>query len=159
MSNTTTRIYSFTFNTYESGHFTATRYPAGAAVGGDWVCVADSEAEAESLAHAAADNEWSAPESRDPHGFTVEFCDSQALSEAPSAEAFEAEFRRVFGSIEVADGGGLTYYSAEGWPEPVLYDFGKGAEVLARFADGHGATERGDSEVCAALEAAGAVIG
>lgn len=78
-----------------------------------------------------------------------EFCAAGA-----SAEAFEAEFRRVFGSCNVAFGAVF----ADGWPEPVRYDFGKGAEVLVRFDDGHGATEKGDAEVCAALEAAGAVL-
>ena len=79
----TTRVYSFTFNTYESGDFTAMRYPAGVAVCSDWACIADSDAEAERLAHHAAENEWTAPESRDPHGFTIEFVDSSPLADVP----------------------------------------------------------------------------
>lgn len=70
-----------------------------------------------------------------------------------SANAFEAEFERVFGSCNVYDG-----HCADGWTEPVKYDAAKALPVLARFDDGHGATERGDAEVCVALEAAGAVL-
>lgn len=81
-----------------------------------------------------------------------EFCAAGA-----SAEAFEAEFRRVFGSCNVAFGGNVAFGAvfADGWPEPVRYDAAKALPVLARFDDGHGATEKGDAEVCAALEAAG----
>ena len=67
---------------------------------------------------------------------------------------FTSEFARVFGSVNV-DGDGVF---ADGWPEPVRYDEDKALPVLAGFDDGHGATERGDAEVCAALEAAGAVL-
>ena len=74
-------------------------------------------------------------------------------------DTFVTEFERVFGSIEISDGGGLTYYSAVGWPEGVLYDAGRAVRVLAGFSDGHGLTETGDAEVCDALERAGAVIG
>ena len=68
--------------------------------------------------------------------------------------SFTGEFGRVFGSVNV-DG---NRFFADGWDESVEYDTEKGAEVLARFADGHGATEKGDAEVCRALEVAGAVL-
>lgn len=70
--------------------------------------------------------------------------------------ALVTEFRRVFGECYVHDDGGLF---AADWPESVRYDEDKAVPVLARFDDGHGATEKGDAEVCRALEAAGAVIG
>ncbi len=69
-------IYSFDLGNYEDGHFTATRYPANCAVGGDWVCVASSDLEAYALALKAAREEWLAPDTRDYNAFKVEFVDS-----------------------------------------------------------------------------------
>ena len=66
-------VYSFNFVDFEDGTITATRYPVGAAVGGDWVCVADDDAGAEKLARVAAVEEWAAPESREPHDLRIEF--------------------------------------------------------------------------------------
>lgn len=74
--NKTTRIYSFDLSNFEAGEFVATRHPANRAVGGDWVCAADSDEEAIALAHVAAEEEWCAPEGRHHHSFTVTFIDA-----------------------------------------------------------------------------------
>lgn len=66
-------IYSFDLTNYEEGRFTATRFPNGSAVSGDWVCSAPDDAAALDLARKAAFKEWNAPESRDPQAFAVEF--------------------------------------------------------------------------------------
>jgi hypothetical protein len=75
----TSFVYSFDLTSYESGRFTATRYPAGVAVGGDWVCVAPSDEEARQLAEDAAQAEWAAPDTRGPLDFEVEFKDSTSV--------------------------------------------------------------------------------
>ena len=63
------------------------------------------------------------------------------------------EFWRVFGNCHVtADG-----IYADGWPDAIAYRADVAVQVLGRFADGHGTTEAGDAEVCAALEEAGAL--
>ena len=67
---------------------------------------------------------------------------------------FIDEFHRVFGSCDELDG----FISADGWPESFRYDEKKAVQVLAAFPDGHGETESGDAEVCAALEAACALL-
>lgn len=70
-------IYSFDLSRYEAGQLTATRYPDTCAVSGDWVCTADSDALALALAHAAAETEWAAPETRHFADFDVEFLDAR----------------------------------------------------------------------------------
>lgn len=76
------------------------------------------------------------------------------------SDKFQSEFKRVFGSCNTYGGScgiDLAYFADE-WLEPITYDEDKASAVLARFGDGHGVTEKGDAEVCAALEAAGAVV-
>ena len=69
-------VYSFDLSDYESGQFAATRFPDDYAVSGDWVCRADTDAEALTLAHEAAETELAAPEDRAPHDFDVTFVNS-----------------------------------------------------------------------------------
>lgn len=72
-------IYSFDLSDFEGGKFTAKRYGDNVAVGGDWVCCADSDEEALELAHVAAEEEWGAPKSRNYDDFEVVFVDSRQL--------------------------------------------------------------------------------
>jgi hypothetical protein len=72
-----------------------------------------------------------------------------------SAYVFADEFCRVFGSIYIDDEGRVR---AEDWPEYVRYDEETATAVLAAFPPMYGVTETGDSDVCAALDAAGARI-
>ena len=73
-----------------------------------------------------------------------------------------AEFARVFGENKTTDSTIRTFayihFAASGWPESYDYDCRLAAEVLGNFPTGHGTTEAGDAEVCAELEAAGAVL-
>lgn len=69
-------IYSFDLSNFEEGKLIATRYPDNVAVGGDWVCAANSDAEAIELAHEAAFEDWGSPRERDYDDFEVEFVDS-----------------------------------------------------------------------------------
>lgn len=74
-------IYSFDLSNFESGRFTATRYPASCAVSGDWICSAQSDDEALERALAAAAEEWLEPQARHWSEFTVEFVDSHRMTE------------------------------------------------------------------------------
>jgi len=87
------------------------------------------------------------------------WCEADARTEAASA-ALRAEMRRVFGApAEAASlGGGLALAHVDGWPERVTYRAAEAVAVLRGFGDAHGATEAGDAEVCAAVEAAGAFV-
>ena len=64
------------------------------------------------------------------------------------------EFRRVFGSVNQDQNGRVW---ADGWPDGVEYDVDVAIPVLQQFPDNYGRDERGDAEVCTALENAGAV--
>jgi len=66
-------IYSFNLGDFEAGQFIATRHPDNRAVGGDWVIVAANDAAVLEAASLAAEEEWSAPETRLADDFTVEF--------------------------------------------------------------------------------------
>ena len=70
-------LYSFDLSD-PGGAYVATRYPDSCAVGGDWVCRADSDAEALALAKRAAFDEWAAPDDRPWDEFEVTFTDSAA---------------------------------------------------------------------------------
>lgn len=72
----TTHLYSFDLSNFEDGKFTATRHPHNRAVGGDWVCFARTDAEAEAKAQDAALEEWCSPKTREPQDFTVDFQDA-----------------------------------------------------------------------------------
>lgn len=72
-------LYSFDLSNFEDGRFTATRYPTTCAVGGDWVCVASSDAEALALARSASETEWAEPDTRRHDDFEVEFVDASSL--------------------------------------------------------------------------------
>lgn len=63
------------------------------------------------------------------------------------------QFERVFGGCTWCKG----RISAPGWPDMMQYDREIAISVLKRFKDFHGKTEKGDSEVCNALEIAGVV--
>lgn len=67
-----------------------------------------------------------------------------------------SEFSRVFGSVN-GDNTAAGLY-ADGWPCGVHYWAETAIRVLAEYGDGFGATESGDSKVCAALERAGAMM-
>ena len=64
------------------------------------------------------------------------------------------EFKRVFSSVNFHEG----QIYADGWPESIQYDADIAASVLSKFEDGYGRTEKGDAEVCEALEQANAVL-
>lgn len=64
------------------------------------------------------------------------------------------EFERVFNSVNYHEG----QIYADGWPESIQYDSEIAISVLSKFEDGYGNTEKGDAEVCEALEQANAVI-
>ena len=70
-------IYAVNFDDFEAGQFTATRYPAGCAVGGDWVCEATGDQDALDQMRLAAEHEWCAPDSRHYLGFEVDFVNAQ----------------------------------------------------------------------------------
>lgn len=65
----------------------------------------------------------------------------------------QTEFQRVFDSCNL-DKGRLY---ADGWPASIAYDVDIAVDVLRQFPDKYGVTEKGDTEVCVALERAGAV--
>ena len=69
-------VYSFNLQNFEDGQFTATRFGPNYAVSGDWVCRANSDAEALELAREAAVDEWAAPDTREPTDFNVEFIEA-----------------------------------------------------------------------------------
>jgi hypothetical protein len=73
-------IYSFNLSDYESGDFTATRFPDDSAVSGDWVCYAKSDRQALARAKRAALEEWAAPETREPQDFRVSFTGARSTS-------------------------------------------------------------------------------
>ena len=79
-------IYSFDLRDFEGGKFVATRYPDGAAVGGDWVCRAKSDRFALLKAQKAARLEWNTPDERDPTDFDVDFVDSVRMGRPPLPE-------------------------------------------------------------------------
>ncbi|ANS03321.1 hypothetical protein [uncultured Mediterranean phage uvDeep-CGR2-KM19-C37] len=76
--------------------------------------------------------------------------------------AADYQFTRVFGDVAVSEIVGpdddRIHFAAGGWPESHVYDCRLACEVLRQFARHHGTTEAGDAEVCAELEAAGAVL-
>ena len=72
----TTYLYSFDLSDFEAGKFVATKFAANTAVSGDWVCYADSDQQAVTLAMVAAYGDWVAPETRCWDDFVVEFVDA-----------------------------------------------------------------------------------
>lgn len=71
------------------------------------------------------------------------------------ASALRSELERVFASPtevrHLADE--RVEARLDAWPEPITYRAHLALKVLARYRDGAGEDERGDAEVCRALEA------
>lgn len=76
------------------------------------------------------------------------------------ARVLRREMRRVFDAdVEAASRhDGTARVAVDGWAGPVAYVSLTALRVLRGFADSHGSTAAGDAEVCAALEAAGALV-
>lgn len=75
-TSTHVALYSFDLSNFEAGKLAAKRYPANCVVGGDWVCLAESDDDALAQALKASAEEWAAPESRHHTDFEVEFVDA-----------------------------------------------------------------------------------
>ena len=144
-------IYSFDLSDYEAGQFTATRYPDSYGVGGDWVCVADSDDDAIALAKQASYDEWAAPDTRAHDDFSVEFENSLAVERLLAAEPVRAAGR----ATTVHDDGTVSYWDVfrQQWhrcPAELIED-----RVLASFsAEERGAVRPQDlDDLLAALRA------
>ena len=71
----------------------------------------------------------------------------------------EQEFARLgLAARAVATPCGTVLVTAEGWPDAIVYTPATLLPILCRYPDGHMRTEEGDAEVCAAIEAAGALV-
>ena len=87
------------------------------------------------------------------------WCADDAATEAACA-SLRAEMSRVFGAHATAEslGDGIARVLVDGWPETMTYRTQTALDVLGVIADGAGESERGDANVCTALETAGAVV-
>lgn len=86
---------------------------------------------------------------------------ADVTDDSSAVSAVRPEVRRVFGAaFSVEDGMDMTtvVVSSPLWHEAITYRVVPLLATLSAIADGAGESERGDANVCTALEAAGAVV-